>query len=126
MALPRKIVNTLLALLLLMSTTGITLSQHYCMGRLKSAAIFTHAEHCSSNQERDPMPCCQDVESELKVEDLSKVSFAYDFQPVLVSFFTLPTLQDFLLDMKPQEIPTENLNLPPPDDLLVLHQVFRI
>ena len=76
MSLFRKIANIFLAVLLLVATTGVTLNKHYCMGRLKSVAVFVSANPCDNGME-DPMPCCKDTSEELKVDELTKASFDF-------------------------------------------------
>ncbi|MDN5214585.1 hypothetical protein QQ020_21070 [Fulvivirgaceae bacterium BMA12] len=83
----KKIANILLALLLLLTTSGITLNKHYCMGRLKSIAVFHKAESCMPEMAMEgddkscAKSCCEDVSEELKVTDLNKVTFGFDLSP---------------------------------------------
>lgn len=129
MILFRKIANVSLALLLLVATTGVTLNKHYCMGRLKSIAVFEAAHSCSENGAEDPMPCCKDVSEQMKVNEITKVSFDFksapDLYPVaVICFFVLS--QD-LLSVK-NEKPQHRFYSPPlPDqNLQVLNQNFLI
>lgn len=79
-----KILNIFLALLLLLSTSGVTLHKHYCMGRLKNIAVFQEAESCIAKMGMErAMDCCEDVKEELKVTDLNKVSFGFSLTPQL-------------------------------------------
>ena len=76
----RKIVNVFLALLLLLSTMGVTMHKHYCMGRLKNVAFFHQAESCQNEMDMNSvMDCCNDTEEEFKVENLTKVVHEFDF-----------------------------------------------
>ncbi len=52
------------------------------MGRLKSVAINAHASSCIKG-EGDKMPCCEDVQQELKVEEVTTTSFDFHLQPDL-------------------------------------------
>ena len=45
-ALTIKILHVSLAVLLVISTMGVTVEKHYCMGKLKSMAIFQQADNC--------------------------------------------------------------------------------
>ena len=80
----KNILHYVLALMLLLATTGVTLNKHYCMGRLKSVSVFHEAESCMTKFGREcPKHCCDDQQEEYKVEDLSKVNHNYDFSPEL-------------------------------------------
>ena len=84
-----QILNIFLALLLLLTTSGVTLHKHYCMGRLKNIAVFHEAKPCIEKADIDEklkacaMHCCEDVEEELKVTELNKVVFGFDLTPSL-------------------------------------------
>ncbi len=84
MKLLKNILHYALTLMLLIATTGVTLNKHYCMGRLKSVAVFHKAESCKTKFGWEcPKHCCDDQQEEYKVEDLSKVNHNYDFSPEL-------------------------------------------
>jgi hypothetical protein len=57
----KKIVNINLIVLLVLTTTGFTISKHYCGSRLVSVAVNTEADPCCDDEKG---PCCQD-ESQL-------------------------------------------------------------
>jgi hypothetical protein len=59
----RKIIHILLAVFLMVSTVGVTLSLHYCGGKLSSASINGQAESCC-----DMGNCChnESIHFELK------------------------------------------------------------
>ena len=84
--------NLFLAITLLLATSGILLSKHYCLGRLKSVTVFEHAKGCADNPEGEQMPCCEDVETLLKVEEVTQVSFDFDGQPTLFLVSTIEWL----------------------------------
>ena len=97
------------------------------MGRLKSVAVFEHAANCSGTEEADPMPCCEDVSQELKIEEITQVNFDFDSQPELYELAAIYfTLNNFFLDQ--QETTAYTDHLPPPSqvDHIVDHQVFLI
>ena len=129
MILLRKIVNTFLAITLLIATTGVTLNKHYCMGRVKSVAVFHHAENCMGNDLIDPMPCCEDVNQELKVDHLTKASFDFEssanfYQLAIITYFVLNSDLASVENDKPA---FQNYAPPPPDrDIPVLIQSFLI
>jgi len=67
----KKISNIILAIILLVSTTGFTLSKHYCGGKLESVEVNAEAESCCDS------PYCCHTETEfnkLSVEFLSSAT----------------------------------------------------
>ena len=127
MNLLRKISNVLLALLLLVTTTGVTLNKHYCMGRLVSVAVYVDADPCDNGME-DPMPCCQDIQEELRIEEIAETSF--DFESHTSSYLLAVIANastEALTFAKVTPTSFHNYRPPLPDrDVLVLHQVFII
>lgn len=99
------------------------------MGRLKSIAVFEHAQNCTGTDIQDPMPCCEDTSEELKVEEITTVAFDFDANPDL---FELAIINHILLKdigfTIEQEKPTFlNYDPPLPDrDIPVLVQSFLI
>ncbi|MCI5092686.1 hypothetical protein [Phaeodactylibacter sp.] len=51
-----KAFHILLAVLLLISSTGLVLSKHYCNGDLKSTALFAEAAPCHQNKKLKSCP----------------------------------------------------------------------
>lgn len=85
--------------MILASTTGFTMHKHYCMGRLKTVALFEKAESCMKSAGMEdtecPKNCCDDEEQSLKVDDLTNVSFEHDFSPtLLLSVLTFSLFED--------------------------------
>ncbi len=61
----KKIFHLLLAFLILLGGSGMTISKHYCGTNLKSVEIITHsANYCTM-----PMHCCHSVSVSLKRTD---------------------------------------------------------
>ncbi len=120
--------NSFVAATLLIATTGMTLNKHYCMGQLKSIAINEIASPCI-DKDGSPvqMPCCDDVSEELRVEEITQVSFDFDSQPDL---YPLAIVSWVLLDaelVEEQDKTQSQYDPPLPDqDIRVLHQVFLI
>ena len=111
----------------MVATTGVTLNKHYCLGRLKSVAVFVSANPCEKGM-TDPMPCCEDISEQLKVEELTKASFDFN---ATTDFYLLTAITYVLLeDIFPsndRQAEYYNYDSPLPDqDILVLNQVFRI
>ena len=78
----RKVVSIFLMLVVLASTLGITINQHYCRGKLKSVGIWSGKKQCckesDSNHEETFMgKCCHNL------SHFSKLNSG--FQPIIVS-----------------------------------------
>lgn len=52
----RKISAILLSLLVLLSSTSFTFNMHFCMGEMKSIALFSSASPCQKKNQRPPCP----------------------------------------------------------------------
>ncbi|MFK7952475.1 MAG: hypothetical protein AB8B73_06485 [Ekhidna sp.] len=98
------------------------------MGRLKSVAINEHASHCFKS-EKEKMPCCEDVEEELKVDEVTTASFDLDLQPDLyqIAIITFTLLNE---DFSQEDLAGNSLIKGSPPlpykDKQVLHQTFLI
>lgn len=129
-----KILNVILAMLLLLSTSGVTLHKHYCMGELENIAVFQKAKSCLEKLGIDKegscsMKCCEDVEEEFKVTNLNKVVSNINLIPqwqILAIFTYLSVDFDLLAIFKTN---TSYLNYKPPlidEDISVLIQSFLL
>lgn len=122
----RKIVHTFIAAILLMATIGVTFNKHYCLGRLKSVAIYLHPPSCAQG-EAEQMPCCEDTSQEFKIKETTRVAF--DAQTILrqvaVINFTWTRFKSLFSDWGNFSF---HYDSPPfPDvDYQVRHQVFLI
>ncbi len=77
----RKIAHIILALFLLVSTTGITFSMHYCGGKLVSTSINKEAKACCDGDGG----CCENKTLHFEVED--------DYvSPIVVEYNTIVKL----------------------------------
>lgn len=61
----RKITHIVLSMILLVSTTGISFSMHYCGGELISASVNTKAETCCDGSGG----CCENKTIHVEIED---------------------------------------------------------
>ena len=98
------------------------------MGRLKSVAINAHAANCANGDQKEQMPCCKDVSQELKINDITQVSFDFDSRPDL---FQIAAIQNILLNktlLKEEERPHPKYYPPPLAalDFQAVSQVFLI
>ncbi len=61
----RKVFHIVFAIFLILATTGITLSMHYCDGKLVSASINKEAKSCCDGSGG----CCQNKSFHFEVKD---------------------------------------------------------
>ncbi len=98
------------------------------MGQLKSVAVNVHAEHCFEGEE-EQMPCCKDTIQELKVEEITTVTFDFDASPNLLELAIINhiLLKDisFILEQEKPELLFYDPPLPD-RDIPVLIQSFLI
>lgn len=66
----KKIIHIAVALLLLTTTAGFTVSKHYCNNNLISVSIYGNATPCN-HQGNDN--CCHDSKNHFQVEDEFKI-----------------------------------------------------
>lgn len=136
--------NIFLATLVLIGSVGLPVNRHFCMGELKSVAIFGEAEKCHKDQAKKQCPfhpaskeevegkkkgCCDDEHELVQIDDQEPT--ATDVLPSIAE--VLPELPPLLLTyLAPHPRPRKNTNFesyrPPPLALDVVRdfQVFRI
>ncbi len=115
-----------LVALLLFATTGVTVSKHYCMGRLMSIEINDHAKGCQ-DEGGNPMPCCENTTEELRLEELQKTLSDVD---LTAEMSIVHEVAYVLIDADPMLVtyPFIDLHAPPliTKDIPVLVQHFLI
>jgi len=80
----KKLVNIFISLLLLTATFGVSVSKHYCMGRLQDQWIGqNHQEVCEGMESIPGMEgCCSNETETFKIdEDFSISSFDFNVNP---------------------------------------------
>lgn len=135
-AISHKIVTTLLALLVLLSTVSWTVDKHFCMGRVMDIAFFHSAEDCGMeaalklleiNQEESH--CCGDESFTLKgQDDLQKVTWQdLDFRQQWVLHSYVFSFLDSLNSNSENEL-TVFIDPPPllKKDFQELYQIYII
>ncbi|CAH0999209.1 hypothetical protein LEM8419_00506 [Neolewinella maritima] len=133
-----RVVSLFLALLLFVGSVGVTVNRHFCMGELRSVALFAAAEVCHEDAAAPACPlhaaakkdCCNN-EHELVKSDIDQQ---------VVDAGDLPTPPAFAPSLPPAPTPSYTLHLraranktfenyrPPPRliDVPRRFQVFRI
>lgn len=131
----QKLVSSLMALMLLLSTVSWTVDKHLCMGRVMDVAFFTKADDCGMEAalavlEDDTIKnhCCDDETFVIEGQDDLKLSFnEFEFdQQILLVAFTTSFLKLYRVSIA-KRVPNEYY--PPPlivKDRVILHEVFLI
>lgn len=131
----RTYFTPVLAMLLMVSSAGVTLNKHYCMGRLAEVSLFHKADNCAEKMGFEkgtpcPMDCCHDTSQHFEVDDYQLVTFQFDLDPT--PRFILPIRFFELDEISEQQLPVRKLKYyqySPPlisQDLPVLHESFLI
>lgn len=120
----KKISHIILALLVLVTTMGMTVSAHYCGGELKSVQLVTASESCCD----DACGSCRNELIQVEVEDDFTISpFHIDFTS---DFIFLPVLiQLFQVSNYNEEVEQVVYHKPPPlkiQTVLSDLQVYRL
>lgn len=121
----KKISHIILALLVLVTTMGLTISVHYCGDELKSINLITESDNCCG----DSCPDCQNEIVEIDIEDAFTIStFNIDLTP---DFILLPALiQLFQVLIYTEEEEQVAYHKPPPplkiQTVLSDLQVYRL
>jgi len=72
----KKVSNILMVMLLLLATSGITMSKHYCGNNLRSVGIFSVPQSCC-----DAPGCCHTETEVYQVKnDFSVIAFNFEFE----------------------------------------------
>ena len=127
----KRFFRIFIALLLLTSTVGISVSRHYCGEILSEIYLALSADSCCGESDKEPMGCCHTESEIFEIKDQFKFqqSFEYKLQS------DLPLLADisdwFQLisetEIKPNH-PNSFKDYSPPKNkpITILHQVFLI
>ncbi len=129
---------------MLIGSAGVTVNRHFCMGELKSVAIFGEAEKCHQDQAKPRCPfhpapadategkkkgCCDDEHEFVQIDDQEQT--VTDGPPAVVA--VLPDFPPLLFSYRPPHPrPRHATNFrtyrPPPliPDSLREFQVFRL
>ncbi|MFP4092397.1 MAG: HYC_CC_PP family protein [Cyclobacteriaceae bacterium] len=126
----KKIFHIALSLILLVATTGMAISKHYCGGELSKVEMGMEKIHCCDEPQEMPDDCCEDehLTYQLPQDDFQFSQFDFEFaQQALIA--ALPYL-DFSALFAEQEdfIPSFDTYTSPPIalDLPVMLQSFLL
>ena len=120
----RKISHILLAIVVMITTMGLTVSVHYCGDEFKSIDLISQSDNCCG----DSCPDCKNEIVEVDIEDDFTIS---TFNIDLTSdFILLPVLiQLFQVSIYTQEVEQVAYHKPPPlkiQTVLSDLQVYRL
>lgn len=91
----RRLTALFFLFLLLLGTTGLSMSLHYCMGRLVDAALFGTAHSCGmeasagtcpvgeEGSSLTAAPCCRDLSIRHEAQDELQPSGEFSWQPAV-------------------------------------------
>lgn len=125
----RQYLHIILATILLVSTTGITVKRHYCLDEFRYASLDIWSLPCCSDDAEKIPPCCSDEFERHQVED--------DFHSASGPSLLAPVLLPCFPPLPPQKIILAGADSPehflprykPPllyKDILVQKQTFLI
>ena len=88
--------NILISFLLLISTSGVYISQHYCSNHLVSVSFFSDAKKCCGGA----CPFCKNVNHTFKVKTKYVQSETLNFNKAnnIISLFNLPSVYNVILN----------------------------
>lgn len=129
----KKTVTLLFTLVYFVTTSGVLMGQHLCMGRVKGSAIFEKPiSDCGMGQEMEQTMdgCCDDEWVLQKVEDDQQVSAGKAIPKTSYHLLSEVLFYDWLPMSAPQVFEDEVRNTGPPDipksDLIILYQSLKI
>lgn len=125
----RQFVHITLSMILLLSTTGVAISKHYCGGELSKVEVGHEKIHCCDQPDDMPDDCCHDEQLTFLLEqDFQLSAFQFDCHLLAVTAF-LPYLDLSALFVEQEAYETEfkpYLSPPIAQDIPVLLQSFLI
>lgn len=119
----RKVAHIVITVILLVSTTGITVTRHYCGSNLRSSTLIGEPESCC-----DTPGCCHNEKEHFKIdENFALSAFLFDFDPIME---TVPQLFETVsVDIPVRvkgDIFSDRPSPPLLRSLLVSHQTFLL
>ncbi|MBK3517021.1 HYC_CC_PP family protein [Carboxylicivirga marina] len=124
----KQISHILLISVLLISTTGMTVSKHYCGGSLIDVKIFSELKTCCDDI--GTSKCCHNESEHFELdEDFVVETNNVEFQEAILDLL-LPFIQSFVInENEQQDFELVRLNPPPPQKVLAFLsniQVYRL
>jgi len=133
MQLLKNIVHISLAVLLLVATMGMSINKHYCMGQLKSVAIYMDAPNCfdlAGEKGKSSMGCCETTSDFFQVDDdRQSVSYQFDIEADYTLLYAYGEYESGKMALLSSRVPQKNQYYKPPipeQDVLIKVQSFLI
>jgi len=87
----KRFSHIILALIIFVVTTGMTISTHFCGGSVKDMSFLSEVESCCEM----PDGCCHDETFTIKIEDSFSISsYSFDFSEVVLE---LPAIIELII-----------------------------
>ncbi len=128
----KRIAVIILMFLYLIPAIGVTVSAHYCGGKISSLSLkFADTHKCACGNKAMKKDCCKDETKTFKLKDSHQFSTSYliddnkqiDFQTALAALLIFPDYVEFIsTDFYGKNHPPDNIKLP----LYIQNRVFRI
>ena len=90
----RKTGNIILALLVLCTTTGVVVNQHYSDGELYSSSAYTDPVSCCDSEEEENTSTCHEESKVYKVKDYFRASSSLTIQTYFVSIIQIMNITE--------------------------------
>lgn len=69
----KKVLIATLAIIYLTVSSGVSMTIHYCMGKVSSVELLTHTEKCGKCGMKTNSGCCKDEVKVFKIDDSHKL-----------------------------------------------------
>ncbi|GIV26411.1 MAG: hypothetical protein KatS3mg027_0225 [Bacteroidia bacterium] len=129
----KKIAVIFLMFLYLIPVIGVTVSAHYCGGKVTSVSFnpFDTTHKCPCGSKKMKKDCCKDVTTTIKLDDDQQNTQCFFCNTIKVSDFQPEYPTNLIFDVQIPPLSTEfDHRAPPPEDLkhplYIRHRVFRI
>ncbi|MCU4173980.1 HYC_CC_PP family protein [Carboxylicivirga sp. N1Y90] len=124
----KKISHIIMVIVLLVSTTGMTVSKHYCQGSLVNVNIFGEAKTCCDDI--GTSKCCHNESAHFELDEdfviaVNNVEFQQTNFDLLLPFIQVLVFKE----IESQNFELAYFNPPPPKEVLVFLsdiQVYRL
>ena len=124
-----KLLHIIISCLLLVSTTGISVSKHICGDRIHDLAIYHQAENCLGAHGMDMNGCCEDENINYKITDEFQQEFSLISSIDLKVLYIIPVLFNISFENRNHNKFFFNFKSPPiadPGEILIKVQQFLL
>ena len=121
----RKTGHIILALLVLCTTTGVVVNQHYAEGELYSSSLYSDPVSCCDSEEEKDSMNCHEESTVYKVKSSFRNSSSVNIQPYFTSIFPHVNITELfnttatVIQNTSREINILTLKIPDPEFLQV-------